>query len=352
MKTDEVLNSSAKPKLHIDPLKNKPGQKFFNASGYNDGSVVIPSRTSKHILTDPNSNKIKQVLSHEVNHTMQDIIPRYRDIVTTDYYNRYGKVNELNDLANKVFAPIKKNSLKKETIWHGNPREVQSEVAGLQYRLNNFANYSNQPQKNKDFIKDYIHKRFFISKDEADEMLTNMSRYSFALGGHINTKIKYKNGDNSQNYNYWLKSIANMRGWNANEMNNDLTYDYNLFYNRQPKEAKAMLNRDSNAHFTDIGKTSLHPTFSDESYYSGRKSSRNPRGIIGGHWNNSGNRYTLSKSQIDNNWNIRNTIDYLSSAEPNGVEVRMPNGTRPYIDDAYFEKVLPQVNIIAKRKRK
>lgn len=153
-------------------------------------------------------------------------------------------------------------------------------------------------------------------------------------------------------YRKWLEDVAAIRGWNPNEMDNDLTYDYNLFYNLQPKEAKAMLNRDSDAHFTDIGKTILHPTFSDESYYSGRKSSRNPRGLIGGHWNDSGNRYTLSKSQIANNWDIRNTIDYLSVAEPNGVEVRMPNGTRPYINGAYFEKVLPQVNIIAKRKRK
>lgn len=169
-------------------------------------------------------------------------------------------------------------------------------------------------------------------------------------------RIKHKNGGNVINdkykYNNWLRTIGAIKGWDPNEMANDLTYDYKLFYNLQPKEAKSMLNRNPYAHFTDIGKTALHPSFSDESYYSGWKSSRNPRGIIGGRWSNNGHRYTLSQSQIDNNWDIRNTINYLSLAEPNGVELRMPNGTRPYIDGAYFEKVLPQVEVIAKRKRK
>ena len=157
---------------------------------------------------------------------------------------------------------------------------------------------------------------------------------------------------NKYKYRKWLEDVATIRGWNPDEMDNDLTYDYNIFYNLQPKEAKRLLTNDAEAHFTDIGKASLHPTFSDESYYSGRKSSRNPRGIIGGHWNKTGDRYTLSQSQIDNNWDIRNTINYLSVNEPNGVELRMPDGTRPYIDGAYFEKVLPQVNIIGKRKKR
>lgn len=169
-------------------------------------------------------------------------------------------------------------------------------------------------------------------------------RGKFAMGGTIPRRNKLK-------YRRWLEDVAAIRGWNPNEMDNDLTYDYNLFYNFQPKEAKKLSTDDEEAHFTDIGKTSLHPTFSDESYYSGRKSSRNPRGIIGGHWNKTSDRYTLSNSQIANNWNIRNTIDYMSVAEPNGVELRMPNGTRPYIDGAYFEKVLPQVEITAKRKK-
>lgn len=153
-------------------------------------------------------------------------------------------------------------------------------------------------------------------------------------------------------YRQWLSDVAAIRGWNANDMANDETYDYNLFYRLQPKEAKAILNKSSDAHFTDIGKTAYHPTFSNESYYSGRRSIKNPIGIIGGSWNQDGSKYTLSKSQIDNNWNIRNTIDYLSVAEPNGVAVRMPNGNMPYVNRAYFDKVLPQIIVTPKIKKK
>ena len=153
-------------------------------------------------------------------------------------------------------------------------------------------------------------------------------------------------------YRQWLSDVAAIRGWNANDMANDESYDYNLFYRLQPKEAKAMLNKSSDAHFTDIGKTVYHPTFSNESYYSGRRSIKNPIGIIGGSWNQDGSKYTLSKSQIDNNWNIKKTIDYLSNYEPNGVALRIPNGNMPYVNEAYFDKVLPQIVVTAKTKKK
>jgi len=49
-----------------------------------------------------------------------------------------------------------------------------------------------------------------------------------------------------------------------------------------------MLTANPNAHFTDIGKTVYHPTFSNESIYSGKVSDYNPRGTIGGSWNREG----------------------------------------------------------------
>lgn len=60
-------------------------------------------------------------------------------------------------------------------------------------------------------------------------------------------------------------------------------YNYRGYYNKYP-------NGDGNAkdHWTDEFKTIYHPTFSNESIYSGKKSQYNPNGIIGGHWVNDG----------------------------------------------------------------
>lgn len=58
-------------------------------------------------------------------------------------------------------------------------------MAGLKYILNNPTNYNNQPWYNKLYMKHYISKYFNISSSEADKMLNDMSRHSFAMGGHI-----------------------------------------------------------------------------------------------------------------------------------------------------------------------
>lgn len=193
--SDEILNlknspyKNNKPTLHIDPLKDKKGQKFYDADAYYfDNDIYIPSRsrTSRHILIDPNSFKTRRNLSHEINHHLQNVIPKYRDIGYFDKNVGYYVVNENNDLANKIFAPIKKNSLKEITNWSGSPYEVQSDMAGLKYILNNPTNYSNQPWYNKLYMKHFISKRFNISPSEANKMLKGMSRNSFAIGGHIN----------------------------------------------------------------------------------------------------------------------------------------------------------------------
>lgn len=60
---------------------------------------------------------------------------------------------------------------------------------------------------------------------------------------------------------------------------NDNSYDYRGFYNKYPQTAA-----DANSHWTDEFKTAYHPTFSDESKYSGKKSQYNPYGYRGGHW--------------------------------------------------------------------
>lgn len=157
----------------------------------------------------------------------------------------------------------------------------------------------------------------------------------------------------SPSYRNWLKAIGQIRGWDTNEMLNDPTYNYELFYNKRRADALDMLNKNSEAHFSDIGKTSDHPTFSNESYYSGKVNKRyNPSGIIGGTWSEYPNRYTLSPSQMKNGWNVGRTIKYLENAEDEGVELMLPNNVRPRYDGDIWGGVLPNVNIIGKRKKK
>ena len=159
-------------------------------------------------------------------------------------------------------------------------------------------------------------------------------------------------------YRQWLEDVAGMRGQDVNEMIRDNIYNYEHFYNAQPKEAQAMLKRNADAHFTDIAKTAFHPTFSVESDYSGKVSKYNPKGIIGGTWSDApklgrnASRYTLSDSQMKHGQDVLRTIDYLSNAEQNGVELVLPNGSYPIIDGIKFGGVLPEVTIIGKRKNK
>lgn len=108
------------------------------------------------------------------------------------------------------------------------------------------------------------------------------------------------------------------------QMLNDPTYNYETFYNLQPFMAERMLQADPDAHFTDIGKTMYHPTFSDESAFSGYVNDFNPLGIIGGHWNEAGTEYTPSESQLQNYFDYNTTRDYLNSAEDHPVKINIP----------------------------
>lgn len=136
----------------------------------------------------------------------------------------------------------------------------------------------------------------------------------------------------------WLDQIANKKAqdWTRapmkplstnevyTEMLNDPTYNYKTFYDLQPYMAEHMLTADPYAHFTDIGKTMYHPTFSNESAYSGWVSDYNPLGIIGGSWNEAGTEYTPSMSQLANYWNYNRTRNYLDHAEDHPVKIDLP----------------------------
>lgn len=136
----------------------------------------------------------------------------------------------------------------------------------------------------------------------------------------------------------WLDQIANKKAqeWTQapmkplstdevyTEMLNDPTYNYKEFYEGQPFLANSMLYAPEFAHFSDYAKTMYHPTFSNESIYSGKISDYNPYGIVGGSWNEAGTEYTPSMSQLANYWNYNRTRDYLDHAEDHPVKINLP----------------------------
>lgn len=136
----------------------------------------------------------------------------------------------------------------------------------------------------------------------------------------------------------WLDQIANKKAqeWTQapmkplttdevyTEMLNDPTYNYKEFYEGQPFLANSMLYAPEFAHFSDYAKTMYHPTFSNQSIYSGKVSDYNPYGIVGGSWNEAGTEYTPSMSQLANYWNYNRTRDYLDHAEDHPVKINLP----------------------------
>ena len=71
-------------------------------------------------------------------------------------------------------------------------------------------------------------------------------------------------------------------------MLNDNSYNYQQMYEDNP-------NFDiQEGHFVDTYKTAYHPTFSEESMYSGKKSPYNPEGIVGGSWDESTKSFYLN----------------------------------------------------------
>lgn len=145
----------------------------------------------------------------------------------------------------------------------------------------------------------------------------------------INEIEKIYNSYSDGGYLSYMEKLAKKKAkdWSMEEdetltmMLNNNEYDYKAFYNNNREDALKMLNSDSNTHFSDIGKTVWHPTFSNESIYSGKVSEYNPKGTIGGSWK--GLEYVPSKSQLDNkDFNYNRTKKYLDN-------------TPEYISDTY-----------------
>ncbi len=87
----------------------------------------------------------------------------------------------------------------------------------------------------------------------------------------------------------------------------DPTYDYRAYYNSiTPYERNLIRFAPQGTHFTDIGKTTKHPTFSNESKYSNKKTP-------GGTWN--GNVFVPAIWQFGNNGNAKRNKYMKGSGE-------------------------------------
>lgn len=124
----------------------------------------------------------------------------------------------------------------------------------------------------------------------------------FAEGGNISdeeyysTMEKVAKENNSRWNEFRIKEGMNPLSLDEEYMRilNDNSYNYRGFYNENPDAAA-----NADTHWPDTYKTVWHPTFSNESIYSGQKSQYNPSGLPGGFW--SGDTFIPMAWQIDAN---------------------------------------------------
>lgn len=164
-----------------------------------------------------------------------------------------------------------------------------------------------------------------------------------AYGGLLDMANKFKDGGSKNDYNTWKKKIKDYKGI---IVDSDDTYDYYNFFKDNPQMAWDMLNDNPEAHFIDKYKTPNHPTYSNESIYSrapyiqgGIWNEYSPT-VMGQKWN-----YALSPSQVNSNWDVERTINYLADAENEGAYVTDSNGRYPIVDGTVLGGTLTPVTI-------
>lgn len=114
------------------------------------------------------------------------------------------------------------------------------------------------------------------------------------LINRVRTRIGLKEGGRANNdlsdeeYYQIMERVAkdNYKKWGDESADaalvrvlNDNSYDYKGYYSKYPKSRA-----NADTHWPDEFKTVYHPTFSNESKYSGKKSKFNPNGLPGGMW--------------------------------------------------------------------
>lgn len=147
------------------------------------------------------------------------------------------------------------------------------------------------------------------------------------------TYNRYANGG----YKAWKKAIS---AYKHLDIDNDRTYDYESYFNEDPQRAWDMMNKDSEEHFTDKYKTVYHPTFSNESVYSGRVHSKyNPQGEVGGRWTgNLGETYVPNRnSSMTQDQRIDRMLDEGSYDRPLWRK-----------QHAEYGPILPELEVIGK----
>lgn len=134
-------------------------------------------------------------------------------------------------------------------------------------------------------------------QEYASHVLANKDKYSPTLVKRANfakNTTKFNHHDDGGFLDYIEKTAKNRAPIRAPRLDpteedinlgmailmNDPTYNYRSYYNNTPE---LFLNYGLD-HWPDTYKTAYHPTFSNESIYSGKKSQYNPEGIKGGVW--------------------------------------------------------------------
>lgn len=139
-----------------------------------------------------------------------------------------------------------------------------------------------------------------------------------AGGGEVKTVSEEERPD----FLKWYYDVATKKGLSLNPYGKNHYYDYELFWKNEPELAKAMLEGDSDAHFTDRYKMPGHPTFSKESVYSNKEHE-------GGSWiKHNGVNYFIP-SDFTKQY-IERTNDYLYGTGEGFVDDRL-DGEKQYM---------------------
>ena len=159
----------------------------------------------------------------------------------------------------------------------------------------------------------------------------------------IGSSREYKRGG----YLDWKEKASRYKHLN---IDNDRTYDYEGWYNENPRRAWDFLNDSPDAHFDDKYKTVYHPTFSTQSKYSGIIDSKfNPQGLIGGTWSEDNHTFTMSPDGYRGPVSMDERKAYLENAEDNGVQLREADGSLPVYDNIIWGGILPNVTVKPRR---
>jgi len=113
-----------------------------------------------------------------------------------------------------------------------------------------------------------------------------------------------------QQYQAWGEQQSTARGWNPAQDTAD--YDMQGYWLKNAATGK------DSGHFPDTYKKPNHPTFSDQSQYSGTPS---PWGVPyqGGTWAEDGSSYTPSATMLKYTHSLSQLQKYMKQVEPNSL---------------------------------